>query len=64
MSIYAGMGERTRITFLLRFIFGDTFAEHAYFYKKPNAKKFIACLLHVASGGRVSKHADTSKLSS
>ena len=62
MSIHAGKGERQVITFLLRFVFGDTFAEHAYFYKKPDAKKFIACLLHVASYGRVSKHADTSKL--
>ena len=61
-SIHAGMGERTLITFHLRLSFGDTFAEGAYFYKKPNAKKFVACLLHVASGGRVSKHADTSRL--
>jgi hypothetical protein len=60
--IHAGIGERKRATHLLRLIFGDTFAATAYFYKKPNANVFIACLLHVASGGRVSVDADTSRL--
>ena len=56
------MGERKRVTAKRRVIFGDTFAETAYFYKKPNVNVFIARLLHVASGGRVSVDADTSKL--
>jgi hypothetical protein len=57
-----GLGDRKRITLVLRHVFGDTFAETAYFYKNPDPKAFIACLLHVASDGRVRVDADISAL--
>ena len=62
ISTRADITGRERHVYLLRLIFGDTFAETAYFYKNPNAKAFIARLLHVASGGRVSVDADTSRI--
>lgn len=57
-----GLGPRERITYTLRFIFGDTFATGSFWYSNPDADQFIASLLHVASGGRVSIAADISGL--
>ena len=57
-----GLGPRPRILYQLRVIFGDTFAEGAYWYCNPDVDRFIASLLHIASGGRVSVNADVTGL--
>ena len=40
------------------FVFGRTFAKNAYWYSNPDVNRFIATLLHIASGGRVSTTAN------
>ena len=43
---------------MLQHVFGNTFAEGAFWYADPNTNLFIASLLHMASGGRVSATAN------
>jgi hypothetical protein len=44
---------REEVTAELRRNFGNTFAEGAHFYVSPDWERFVACILHAATGGRV-----------
>jgi hypothetical protein len=54
----ADLPARQRTTSLLRLLFGDTFAEGAFWWSNPDSHLFITSLLHMASGGRISTTAN------
>jgi hypothetical protein len=57
------MGQRERVTHVLRFLFGKTFDSKSYYWlENPDTNLFIANMLHLASAGKVSKDADLSGL--
>lgn len=54
----APKGERGNVTFHLRRNFGETFDVGAFFYKNPDRKKFLAYIMHAASGSLFPKDTD------
>lgn len=59
-GVRKGLGIRAKVPVTLRFLFGDAFAEGAFFYKHPDW--FISHLLHLASAGGVQPDADLGQL--